>query len=332
MKVLTQTFTQGESTMSYTHLSIIERSKLEILHQQGKSARTIAKELGRHPATICRELRRNEAKETYRAESSQESYVQRRKASIPAGKWTPQQAAVITAKLQATWSPEQIVQRLRQEGQRVVCFKTIYRWLYAGRLVKGVLTVLRHKGKRQKPAETRGTFAIGKPISQRPKEVRSRETFGHWELDTVVSGRGKSKGCVATFIERKTRLYTAIRMPDRTALSMEIAFGVAAAQYPAKALLTATADRGKEFACYTNLETTHGVQVYFADPYSSWQRGSNENANGLLREFFPKGTDFAQITDEALEKALYLINHRPRKCLGWRTAHESFSEELSHLV
>ncbi len=121
-------------------------------------------------------------------------------------------------------------------------------------------------------------------------------------------------------------------MPDRTALSMEIAFGVAASQYPVRAFQTATADRGKEFACYTSLEAVHGVQVYFADPYSSWQRGSNENANGLLRESFPKGTDFAQITDEALENALDLINHRPRKCLGWRTAHESFSEELSHLA
>ncbi|MNI60039.1 Integrase core domain protein [compost metagenome] len=214
----------------------------------------------------------------------------------------------------------------------MVCFKTIYRWLYSGRLVKGVLTVLRHKGKRQRPAETRGKFAVGKTISQRPKEVRSRKTFGHWELDTVVSNRGKSKGCLATFIERKTRLYTAIQMPDRTALSMEIAFGVAASQYPARAFQTATTDRGKEFACYLSLEATHGLEVYFADPYSSWQRGSNENANGLLREFFPKGTDFAQITDEALETALRLINHRPRKCLGWRTAHESFSEELSHLA
>lgn len=318
--------------MSYSHFSIIERSKLEILHQQGKSARAMAKELGRHHATISRELQRHGGQQAYHAERSQESYHQRRKAWIPTGKWTAEQAAVIEEKLQATWSPEQIVERLRQEGQRIVCFKTMYRWLYSGRLVRAGFTVLRHKGKRQKPAETRGKFAIGKPISQRPKEVRSRETFGHWELDTVVSGRGKSKGCVATFIERKTRLYTAIRMPDRTALSMEIAFGVAVSQYPSKAFQTATADRGKEFACYTSLEATHGVQVYFADPYSSWQRGSNENANGLLREFFPKGTDFTQVTDDALETALHLIHHRPRKCLGWKTAHESFSEELSHLA
>ena len=186
------------------------------------------KKLGRHHATIGRELRRKAAEHPYVAENAQEGYVQRRRASVSAGKWNPELASRIEEKLQATWSPEQIVERLRQEGQAMVGFKTVYRWLYTGRLVKGVLAVLRHKGKRRKPAETRGRFAVGKPISQRPKEVRNRETFGHWELDTVVSGRGKSKGCVATFIERKTRLYTAIRMPDRTALSMEIAFGVAA--------------------------------------------------------------------------------------------------------
>jgi IS30 family transposase len=278
--------------MSYTHLSIIERNKLEILHQQGKSTRAIAKELGRHHATTGRQLRRN-VEQPYCAENAQEGYVQRRKACVSRGKWNLERVSRIEDKLQATWSPEQIVERMRQEGQAMVCFKTIYRWLYTGRLAKGVLAVLRHKGKRQKPAETRGKFAVGKSISERPKEVRHRKTFGHWERDTVVSGRGKSKGCVATFIKRKTRLYTAIRMPDRTALSMETAFGVAASQYPSHTFQTATADRGKEFACYKSLEAIHGVQVYFADPYSSWQRGSNENANGLLREFFPKGTDFA---------------------------------------
>ncbi|MGE6576924.1 IS30 family transposase, partial [Paenibacillus xylanexedens] len=251
---------------------------------------------------------------------------------ISNGKWSDTLAASLEEKLDATWSPEQITERFRIEGLPVVSFKTIYRWIYAGHLVQGTLQVLRHKGKRQKPAETRGKFAIGRTISERPKEVRSRKTFGHWELDTVVSGRGKSKGCVATLIERKTRLYTAILMPDRTALSMEIALGVAISQYPTGTFLTTTADRGKEFACYANLETTHGLHVYFADPYSSWQRGSNENGNGLLREFHPKGTDFAQVEDENLVHSLDLINNRPRKCLGWKTAHESFTEELSHLT
>ncbi|WP_340029850.1 IS30 family transposase [Paenibacillus sp. FSL H7-0940] len=318
--------------MSYRHLNIIERSKLEILHQQGKSSRAIAKELGRHPSTICRELDRVASSHPYQAEQAQHAYEERRKASVSPGNWSDALAASLEEKLEATWSPEQITERFRTEGRRAVSFKTIYRWIYAGRLVQGVLQVLRHKGKRQKPAETRGKFAIGQSISDRPKEVRSRETFGHWELDSVVSGRGKSKGCVATLIERKTRLYTAVLMPDRTALSMEIALGVAISQYPTGTFLTATADRGKEFACYANLKTTHNLHVYFADPYSSWQRGSNENANGLLREFFPKGTDLAQVEDEDLAHSLDLINNRPRKCLGWRTAHEAFTEELSHLT
>ena len=192
--------------------------------------------------------------------------------------------------------------------------------------------MLRHKGKRRKPLETRGRFLVGNSIKQRSKENRSRETFGHWELDTVVSSRGKSKACVATLIERKTRLYTAIKMSDRTALSMEIAFGVAASQYPQGTFQTATTDRGNEFACYASLEFTHNIDVYFADPYSSWQRGSNENGNGLLREFFPKGKDFAEVTDDELATALNLINNRPRKCLGWKTAHESFMDALSHLA
>ncbi|MCW3793777.1 IS30 family transposase [Paenibacillus sp. LS1] len=318
--------------MSYTHLSIIERSKLEILHQQGKSSRVIAKELGRHHSTICRELERMVSSQSYQAEHAQSAYRERRKASVSRGKWSEALGASFAEKLEATWSPEQITERFRTEDLPAVSFKTIYRWIYAGRLVQGTLQVLRHKGKRRKPAETRGKFAIGRTISDRPKEVRSRETFGHWELDTVVSGRGRSKGCVATLIERKTRLFTAVLMPDRTALSMEIALGVAISQYPKGTFLTATADRGKEFACYANLEITHGLHVYFADPYSSWQRGSNENGNGLLREFHPKGTDFAQVEDDALAHCLDLINHRPRKCLGWKTAHESFIEELSHFA
>lgn len=96
--------------------------------------------------------------------------------------------------------------------------------------------------------------------------------------------------------------------------------------------ITATTDRGKEFSCYSSLEVTHNIDVYFADPYSSWQRGSNENGNGLLREFFPKGKDFAEVTDDELIAALNLINNRPRKCLGWKTAHESFTDALSHLA
>lgn len=317
--------------MSYTHLSIIERSKLELLLHQGAGVRAIGRALGRSAGTISRELKRNAATPPYNAKEAQDAYDSRRKESKPHGKWHPELASEIEADFEKTYSPEQIQHSRKRKGRPTVAFKTLYNWLYAGRLSRGNLQVLRHKGKRQKPPEKRGRFAVGKSIQQRPKAIRSRETFGHWELDTVVSSRGKSKACVATFVERKTRFYQAIKMPNRTALSMEIAFGVLAAQYPKSAIQTATVDRGKEFACHADLERVHDIDVYFADPYSSWQRGSNENANGLLREFFPKGHDFAQVTDFELEQALTLINNRPRKCLGWKSTHESFQEEVLHL-
>ena len=317
--------------MSYTHLTLIERAQLELLVQQGHGIRAIGRILGRPASCISREIRRNGSVEGYQAERAQETYVARRKASKPRGKYTPELAAEIQHDLEQTFSPEQIEQSRKRQGKSSIRFKTIYTWLYMGKL-QGGPQVLRHKGKRRKPPEKRGRFALGKSIHERPKEVRNRESFGHWELDTVVSSRGKSKACVATFVERKTRFYQAIPMPDRTALSMEIAFGVLAGQFPEAAIQTATADRGKEFACHAALKATHGVEVYFADPYSSWQRGSNENANGLLREFFPKGHDFAQVTDEELVRALGLINNRPRKCLGWKSAHESFQQEVLHLA
>jgi transposase, IS30 family len=318
--------------MGYTHLSITERSQLEILQRLGWSNRAIGKELGRHHSTIARESNRGNRDGFYHADEAHCAYTKRRIACKPTGSFTLELAKGIEDKLQQTWSPEQIAEKRRASGETFVCFKTIYRWLYDDRLAKGDMKFLRHKGKRRKPLETRGRFLIGKPIAQRPKAVKSRKEFGHWELDTVVSSRGKSRACAATFIERKTRMYLAVKMPDRTAHSMEIAFGVAAGQFPQGVFRTATADRGKEFACYAALEFTHGLDVYFADPYSSWQRGSNENGNGLLREFFPKGKDLAEVSDQELAHALRLINNRPRKCLGWKSAHESFIDALSHLA
>ena len=188
------------------------------------------------------------------------------------------------------------------------------------------MSVLRRKGKTRQPKETRGTFRIGTSIAKRPKEVRNRKTFGHWELDTVVSPRGQSKGCLATFLERKTRFYLAFKILDRTAKSMFSAIEQLCRLFPKEALKTFTSDRGKEFACYPLVENL-GISFFFADAYSSWQRGNNENANGLLREYFPKKADLAAISDEALNKALYDINHRPRKCLAYRTACKALVDE-----
>ena len=181
----------------------------------------------------------------------------------------------------------------------MVSFKTVYN-CYAE-------TVLRRKGKSRSPLETRGKFPIGISISKRPKEVKTREIVGHWELDTVVSSRGKGKGCLATFVNRKTRLYLAFKIPDSTSKFMFSAIQELCRLIPKDFLKTFTSDRGKEFACYPLVEEL-GIDFYFVDAYSSWQRGSNENANGLLREYFPKKTDLATISEENLTAALDGIN------------------------
>lgn len=167
--------------MSYTHLSIIERGQLKTLHQLGYTTRRIAQLLGRHHSTIAREIKLGTTEQTYKAQSAQEFYDQRRALSRPKGKYTRKLAEEVNEKLYQTGSPEQIAERRRIEEKPFICFKTIYRWIDAGRLVAGAVRVLRHQGKQRKPFETRGRFLVGKPISQRPKEIRKRKPFGHWE-------------------------------------------------------------------------------------------------------------------------------------------------------
>lgn len=314
--------------MSHTHLTMSERAKIEAYLELGFSMREIARRIGRDVSTISRELKRHRQEGRYDSDSAQASYQSNKSRCGAKGKFTEKTAGVIRSHLEKTWSPEQIAERLFK-GR--LSFKTVYRWIYLG-LLDISLQALRQKGKRRQPRETRGRFNVGTPISKRPKEIRKRETFGHWELDTVVSSRGKSKGCAATFIERMTRMYIAILMPDRTAASMEAAVRKLHSALPKGSFKTATTDRGKEFSCYKKLEADLGIDVYFADPYSSWQRGSNENANGLLREFFPKRTDFSGMDDNAVMDAIRLINNRPRKCLNWKTANEAFMDEVLRLI
>lgn len=312
--------------MSYHHLTPFERGRLDALFHEGYSIRAIAKELSRNPSTICRELQRFQGN-SYTAEAAQVQYIQLRQHVGCKRKATGALIELIEEKLHATWSPEQIVGRLLTG---VVCFKTIYRWIYQGVIQTG-LQVLRQKGKRHRPAETRGTFQIGLSIHKRPKEIRKRQVIGHWEADTMVSSRGKSKGCIATFAERRSRLFLAFKMPDRTAGSMKRSIQFLQNIF-GDTLLSLTTDRGKEFACHQEVSDAFGIPIYFADPYSAWQRGTNENSNGLLREFFPKRTDLAKITEDELVDALLKINSRPRKCLNWKTPIEVFQHEVLHLI
>lgn len=314
--------------MSYHHFTTFERGRIQELLSIGYSHRAIAQKLHRHRSSIDREILRNTASTGYIGESAQSLYHTRRKCSRSKGKCNQKVLAVITGKLQATWSPEQIANTVTLG---IVSFKTIYNWLYAGDIPGITVKNLRQKGKRRK-VEKRGKFSMGTPISKRPEEVKSRDTFGHWELDSMVSSRGKSKGCFATFVERKSRLYTALKIPDRTAVSMQTAIITLYKTLPKGAFKTGTTDRGKEFACCTAVQEQLGLTLYFADAYSSWQRGSNENSNGLLREFYPKKTNLALVPQQDLTRNLFLINSRPRKCLGWKSPIQVFLHEVAHLT
>lgn len=311
--------------MEHKYFTIDCRNKIEVLHRQGYSARKIALILGYHHSSISRELKRTG--DNYEAKKAHNNYITRSKNKGRKIKLSNDLKDYIEDKLNNTWSPEQIVGR---SLKGIICTKTIYHWIYKG-LLNVSLQTLRRKGKSLKPKETRGKFNIGTSISKRPKEVKKRIEFGHWEIDTMVSPRGKSKGCFATFVEMKTRFYIAIKIPDRSKDSMFEAMEKLLTVLPKQAFKSFTSDRGKEFACYEEIEKKYGIKFYFADPYSAWQRGSNENSNGLLREFFPKKTDLGKVEYIELIEALKKINTRPRKCLEFDTAIERFTRELDLL-
>ena len=213
-------------------------------------------------------------------------------------------------------------------GKELPSMRTIYRWIY-DKYIDVNLKVLRRKGKSRGQKETRGKYNCGKTIRKRDKSVYKRLEFGHWEADTVVSGRGKSKACFATLAERKTRFYIAIKMPDISANSMVKAIMEALGELPDGAVKTITCDRGSEFANWQTIEEKLNCKVYFTDPYCAWQKGTNENLNGLLREFYPKGRNLSRVSPQTLKKNLALINARPKKVLGFKKPVDLFELFLS---
>ncbi len=317
--------------MNYHHLTIEERACIYQFQQAGMSRRSIAKALGRNPSTISRELNRNHCQKTnmYQPVQAQKRYDTLRSQchrllTVPA-----ESKRLIEEGIAKHWSPEQIVNRLRLEGKggSVPAFSTIYRWIHKGLIIRGDMGRLRRKGKFKRPQETRGRFNIGKPIRQRPKSVYKREDGGHWEADTVESGRNghrrKSHHVLVTLAERKSRTYLVKKLPNKSAEQVTNAIIKQLANYEVK---TITCDRGKEFAGYKAIEKALKCDMYFADPYCAWQKGTNENSNGLLREFYPKGMDLAKVCDQELEQIVQSINNRPRKCLGYRTPNEAIHE------
>ena len=276
--------------MSYSHLTITDRIKIETYLDLGLKSCQIASKLDFHKSTISRELRW--CQNGYYAVLAQEQYDHRAKQKGRKSCLTPKLKKEIEKGLKASWSPEQICGRYQLEQKPMVAFKTIYNWLYAG-LIDLDLSVLRRKGKSRQPKETRGAFRIGTSIAKRPKEVRNRETFGHWELDTVVSSRGKSKGCLATFLERKTRFYLAFKIPDRTAQAMFSAIEQLCRLFPKEALKTFTSDRGKRVCLLSSGgELRNSLflcgRLFFLAERKQWKR------KWLTKRIFPKENRFSR--------------------------------------
>ncbi len=318
--------------MGYVHLNIDERESILKMQSEGKFLSEIAEYLGRNKGTISRELSRNTSSTgEYKPHLAQRYYSKRRiesKQPYRLGQ-NGRLRRHVRKKLKLCWSPEQIAGRLEIDhpdaSQMRVSPLTVYSWVRRDKADGGDLyTYLRqgHRKRRKKSGsdDKRGQIPDRRPISERPDVVDTRGRFGDWEGDSVV---GKSHGSfIATHVERKSRYLLSGKMKDKSAGSMNETTRRLFRKIPKSKRQTMTVDNGKEFAGFKEMEKTVGLCCYFADPYSSYQRGTNENTNGLLRQFFPKGTDFKKVTDGELDKAVALINNRPRKCLNYRTPNE----------
>lgn len=322
--------------MGYTHLTMDEREHIAQMKAAGDSVTTIARALGRAPATIYRELSRNaDPGRRYSPWRADAAYRRRRRHSRRPYRIEGHLIlnSRILENLRATWSPEQIAGRLPLDFPLDAAMRvgrsTIYRFIARDRAAGGRLHEhLRRRGRRRKRygsgPQRRGRIPGCRPLAQRPAIAARRGRLGDFEGDTVCAGRAAA---IATHVDRRSRFLVAAVLADGRASTFNRATARAMARLPPRLrCLTLTVDNGKEFAEHRALEETLGAKVYFAPPYQSWQRGTNENTNGLLREFFPKKA-CRRPTAKALARAVHLINNRPRKCLHWRTPTELVSDK-----
>jgi len=318
--------------MGFVHLTTDERERILQFQASGDSVPQMARALGRAPSTIYRELRRN-AKPggDYGARHAQQAYQRRRRASRRAWRIESDPALdqAVRHGLDQHWSPEQIAGRLRHEyprnRARHIGFKTIYRLIARDRAAGGTLwQSLRQRGghyrKHYGGKDRRGQIRDRRPLQQRPAIAQRRGRRGDFEGDTVCAGRAPA---LAVFVDRKSRYALLRPLRDGSAASLNRAARSALGTVPASLRKTLTVDNGREFARHRALERDCGLKVYFAPPYQSWQRGTCENINGLLREFIPKA-DRAKPSAKQVDRAQRLLNNRPRKCLNWRTPREVF--------
>ncbi|MGH7964942.1 MAG: IS30 family transposase [Candidatus Binatia bacterium] len=314
--------------MSYYQLTQTNRIEIAILFRTGMSYRAIAKHIGCHHSTVSRELQRHpwHNPSGYDARQARLQLARKRLHANQHHRKLPLIAslvALVETKLRINWSPEQIAGWMKDTGKRLrVCAQTIYDWLYRFRhdLLKH-LHCRKGKYRRTRANTLRKAFRDKQKeprrITARPAHVMNRKRYGHWEGDTVV-GKGRS-GYIATFVERKSGYLLACKLERNTAAAFERAATVCLSQVISRYRQTLTLDNGTEMANFEEIERRTGTRLYFAHPYHSWERGTNENTNGLLRFYFPKQMNFTHLTQGELDQAVKQLNTRPRKRLGYKT-------------
>ena len=333
---------EGISMNHYTHLTIEEREEILKYSFLGFSICKIAKILHRNKSTISRELKRNASQGKYSPSMAQSEYSKRRThcgrkkiLNDPVHyEW------VRNCFLDHQWSPEEIAGRLEYEkADWSISHNTIYRAIYAGLFDeknlshgnRGAIRKLRHRGKSRHTkdyVEKRGKIQISNELKDRPEEANNRSRLGDWEGDTVAGATGKA--CLVTYVDRKSRFLKCMKIAKKKSALVKEATIQLLKEEP---LCTITPDRGKEFTAHPDItEELNQVQFYFPLPRHPWDRGTNENTNGLLREYFPKGKDLTDIPEEYIQEKVDELNKRPRKCLGYKTPYEVYYSETLHLI
>ena len=315
--------------MNYTHLTQDERYQIAILNKAGHNQSDIARVMNRQKSTISREMKRNRGERGYRPKQAHEFSQARMRACENGPRVSAATWAFVEAKLAELWSPEQISGYLETNDQPGVSHETIYQRIYADKHAGGTLhhalRCQKARKKRYGGRERRGTIPNQVSIEQRPAIVDSRKRFGDWEGDLVI-GAGQQQALV-TLNERKSRYALIAHVPFKTAQA--VSYTMISLLTPFAAYVhTLTTDNGKEFAQHERIAKKLDADFFFAHPYCSWERGANENMNGLIRQFFPKKMRFDSITSKDIAFTMHRLNHRPRKCLGFKTPHEVFMTQL----
>ena len=315
--------------MPYTHLTIFERQAIYLLTRQGYSRRQIANEIGRSPSTISREMKRNRGKRGYYGYQAAHKYAiaRRRNARPQRRRVTEEATSLIVQMLRKLWSPQIISNRL--PAHLKISHQTIYTWIYRDRpdLTKFLWLDMKKIRKRYKSRDSRGRLPDRKSIHDRPIEADERSKIGHWEGDTIVGTR--HQGAVASVVDRKSRFCMLDLLEDKTSQSVTDSLIERFSLLPQRLRQTLTVDNGKEFSEHKRLARSTKMDVYFADTYASWQRGSNEQLNKLVRRWLPKKTDFRNLSKFQIAEIESLLNNRPRKCLGYLSPIEFLTQELA---